>query len=378
MVSIKTKNPQEAVELMTTMYDASLDELEPHKWEIPREHKYYNSGVDWNQNITYFQNTRLYEFEPHIHPFQQNDKPLWWISSPDLLPDNFTDRFDRYRNMDFDGNRMLQGRVSGLTILNSNLNDVVVVGYGTAKRDLTGAVTRVVSLGISSLSEYVQPMIILDGVLFTGDISKINPASISQGIVLKGADAAAIYGSRAAQGVLILSTHGPIILPPAAEMPLPPLVMRKNFAESAFFYPMIYAGKDGMYSISFTLPESVTEWKWKLFAHTRNAGFAYLEKSLFSQLPLMVQPSIPRFLYQGDKIVLKTRITNLDTADLAGHLSCKVEDLVTGENLSSSMLKEFSQSFSIKRESNTAGSFVLTIPSGVFTSAADQDQRGDQ
>ena len=159
-------------------------------------------------------------------------------------------------------------------------------------------------------------MIILDGVLFTGDINKISPESIVQGIILKGADAAALYGARAADGVLILSTHGPVILPSAPEVPLPPLLIRKNFSESAFFYPMIYAGRDGMYSISFTLPESVTEWKWKLFAHTRKAGFAYLEKSLFSQLPLMVQPSMPRFLYQGDKLVLKTRITNLDTTDL--------------------------------------------------------------
>jgi hypothetical protein len=119
-----------------------------------------------------------------------------------------------------------------------------------------------------------------------------------------------------------------------------------------------------MYSISFTLPESVTEWKWKLFAHTRKAGFAYLERSLFSQLPLMVQPSMPRFLYQGDKIILKSRITNLDSTDQAGQLKCSIEDLVTGENISTSLLKESSQSFSVKHESNTAGSFTLSIPPG--------------
>ncbi|HSZ32709.1 MAG TPA: alpha-2-macroglobulin family protein, partial [Puia sp.] len=124
--------------------------------------------------------------------------------------------------------------------------------------------------------------------------------------------------------------------------------------------------KDGMFSISFTLPESVTEWKWKLFAHTRNAGFAYLEKSLFSQLPLMVQPSMPRFLYQGDKIIIKTRITNLDSADQTGKLSCTIEDVVTGENLSAKLLKESSQTFSVKHESNSAGSFVLSIPADLL------------
>ena len=54
MVSIKTKNSQEAAELMTTMYDASLDELEFHRWEIPRNNIYYNSGNNWTRNITIY------------------------------------------------------------------------------------------------------------------------------------------------------------------------------------------------------------------------------------------------------------------------------------------------------------------------------------
>jgi hypothetical protein len=365
VVSIKTKNSQEAVELMTTMYDASLDELEPHKWEIPRKNIYYNSGSNWNRSITSIQRNNLYEVESDVAYYQKNDKPLWWISSSDILPSYYTYQFNLSGELYTDGSRMLQGQAFGLSIQNSSLQDVVVTGYGISrKQDLTGAVTSVRIRGIGSLSNYSQPMIILDGLPYTGDLSKINPENITNGIILKGADAVAIYGSRAAEGVLILSTHGPIILPAIPETPLPPLVVRKNFAESAFFYPAIYAGKDGKYSILFTLPESVTEWKWKLFAHTREAGFAYLEKSLFSQLPLMVQPSIPRFLYQGDKIVLKTRITNLDTTDLAGQLKCTIEDLVTGENLSSSLLKESSQTFNLKTESNTAGSFVLNVPTG--------------
>jgi alpha-2-macroglobulin len=365
VVSIKTKNSQEAVELMTTMYDASLDELEPHKWEIPRKNIYYNSGSNWDRSITAIQNNSLYESEYGIVPFQKNDKPLWWITSSDLLPSYFINVFNQSGEMYVDGSRMLQGQALGVSIQTSSLQDVVVTGYGISrKQDLTGAVTSVRIRGIGSLSNYSQPLIILDGLPYTGDLSKINPDNITNGIILKGADAVALYGSRAAAGVLILSTHGPIILPAIPETPLPPLVIRKNFAESAFFYPSIYAGKDGMYTISFTLPESVTEWKWKLFAHTRKAGFAYIEKSLFSQLPLMVQPSIPRFLFQGDKIVLKTRITNLDTTNLAGQLKCTIEDLVTGENLSPSLLKESSQTFSLNAESNTAGSFVLTVPIG--------------
>ncbi len=369
VVSIKTKNSQEAAELMTTMYDASLDELEPHKWEIPKNNIYYNSENNWTRNITYLQNSNLYESES-AGPYQKIDRPLWWISSSDLLPVYFSRQFSESGGMYTVHMKLpspsLQGQVRGLLVQNLASDDVVVTGYGAAKRELTGAVTTVRIRGTNSLSEYAQPMIVLDGVLYTGDIKKINPATITQGIVLKGADAVALYGSRAANGVLILSTHGPVVLPSIPETPLPPLVIRKNFSESAFFYPSIYADKNGMYSISFTLPESVTEWKWKLFAHTRNARFAYLEKSLFSQLPLMVQPSMPRFLYQGDKIIIKTRITNLDSTDQTGKLSCIIEDVVTGENLSNKLLRESSQTFNVKRESNSAGSFVLSIPANLL------------
>ncbi len=361
VVSIKTKNAKEAVELMTTLYDASLDELQLHKWELPRNERYYSLDIDWNWNISSIQNNNLYEDNLTTLPIRQNNKPVWWISSPDFLPSYLTYYFNQSGDAYVYGSTLFQGQAAGVQIVTSSLLDVVVTGF-TAKKSITGSVTTVQMRGISSLGHYAQPLVILDGFPYTGDINTIKPETITNGMILKGADAVAIYGSRASEGVLILSTHGPIILPPIPETPLPPLVIRKNFAETAFFYPMIYAGKDGLFTISFTLPESVTEWKWKLFAHTKKAGFAYLEKSLFSQLPLMVQPTMPRFLYQGDKIVIKTRITNLDSLDQSGQLTCNVEDMITGVDLGSTLLIASGHSFTVKQKSNTVGSFTLNIP----------------
>ncbi|HTB26085.1 MAG TPA: MG2 domain-containing protein, partial [Puia sp.] len=117
VVSIKTKNPQEAVELMTTMYDASLDELEPHHWEIPRSNIYYNSGNSWNRNITYSQNNNLYESEPVVHPYQKSERPLWWISSSDLLPVYFINQFSQSGEMYNAHMKLpLQGQALGVTI----------------------------------------------------------------------------------------------------------------------------------------------------------------------------------------------------------------------------------------------------------------------
>jgi uncharacterized protein YfaS (alpha-2-macroglobulin family) len=48
---------------------------------------------------------------------------------------------------------------------------------------------------------------------------------------------------------------------------------RKNFNETAFFIPQLYADTAGNYSFSFTIPEALTQWKWMSFAHTTEPCF---------------------------------------------------------------------------------------------------------
>ena len=127
------------------------------------------------------------------------------------------------------------------------LEEVVVVGYGTMrKKDLTGSVVQVrpdklanenpktvqdilrgtpgLAVGYNadakgggSLSIRGQrslytdgghndPLLILDGMMFYGELSEINPDDIGQIDVLKDASAAAVYGAKAANGVIIITT----------------------------------------------------------------------------------------------------------------------------------------------------------------------------
>lgn len=127
----------------------------------------------------------------------------------------------------------------------AGLDQIVVVGYGTQKRsDLTGAIqsldasqydmqstTNVTemlngtvagfnsnqgtsaegggSMGIrgqNSLKASDNPLLVVDGVIFSGVISDINPQDIQTIDILKDASSAAIYGSRSASGVLIITT----------------------------------------------------------------------------------------------------------------------------------------------------------------------------
>ncbi|HEX3933201.1 MAG TPA: SusC/RagA family TonB-linked outer membrane protein, partial [Puia sp.] len=135
---------------------------------------------------------------------------------------------------------------------NTELNDVVVVGYGTQKKsDLTGSIAVVqekdftqgvtsnaldlingraagvqisqsnaapggaVSIkirGAGSINSSNAPLVVIDG-LTEGDPTSLNPNDIASIEVLKDASAAAIYGSRASNGVVIITTkkgrHGP-------------------------------------------------------------------------------------------------------------------------------------------------------------------------
>ena len=128
---------------------------------------------------------------------------------------------------------------------NQELDEVVVIGYGTAKKsDLTGAVTRAnmkalekspnvnilqglkgvvpgLNIGVAtkagdspsisirgrnSISGSTSPLVVLDGVIFRGNITDINPSDIESIDVLKDASSTAIYGSQAANGVLMITT----------------------------------------------------------------------------------------------------------------------------------------------------------------------------
>jgi TonB-linked SusC/RagA family outer membrane protein len=128
----------------------------------------------------------------------------------------------------------------------ASLNEVVVIGYGTQKRrDLTGAVRKinieespvstitnvsplqaiqgtpgvnigpvasaggapsVLIRGQRSLAASNAPLIVLDGVIFGGSLNEINTQDIASFDILMDASAAAIYGSRAANGVIMITT----------------------------------------------------------------------------------------------------------------------------------------------------------------------------
>ena len=67
--------------------------------------------------------------------------------------------------------------------------------------------------------------------------------------------------------------------------------IRKNFNETAFFFPDLKTNENSDIEFSFTLPEALTKWKFQALAHTKDLAFGYSSKEIITQKQLMVQPN---------------------------------------------------------------------------------------
>lgn len=127
------------------------------------------------------------------------------------------------------------------------LDEVIVVAYGTAKKgSFTGSATQINAealegraltnvtaaiegaagiqfspgdgqpgsssglrvRGFGSVNASSSPLYVVDGIIFSGNLSNINPADVESITVLKDASSTALYGSKAANGVVLVTTKG--------------------------------------------------------------------------------------------------------------------------------------------------------------------------
>lgn len=89
--------------------------------------------------------------------------------------------------------RALQGRIAGVNMQQNSSKP--------------GSAMQIRIRGTRSLTADNNPLIVLDGIPFAGSISDINPSDIKSVDVLKDASATAIYGSRGANGVILVTTN---------------------------------------------------------------------------------------------------------------------------------------------------------------------------
>ncbi|HTI89272.1 MAG TPA: alpha-2-macroglobulin family protein [Puia sp.] len=142
-----------------------------------------------------------------------------------------------------------------------------------------------------------------------------------------------------------------------------PMQVRKNFIETAFFFPDLRTDSAGNVSFSFTMPDALTRWKWMTLAHTKDLSFGYSEKRVLTQKQLMVQPNVPRFLREGDHMDLAVKVVNLTDSEMTGQMVLQLTDPTTGETADGWFTnRQPNQYFTVGAGQSAVVSFPLVVP----------------
>lgn len=214
--------------------------------------------------------------------------------------------------------------------------------------------------GIGSVNSSTSPIYVVDGILFDGDISSIDPSDIISTSVLKGQEATSIYGSRGANGVILITTKADkgkkqskpqlrsnmtmsaikatMVGGEYAEMEYAevdnvmvmaygtsshtetPVVMREDFSDVAFFVTDCKTDKEGRAVMKVKYPDDLTSWsEWFVAIKGRQRGVATSVVKAEKQHEAKL--NMPRFAVKGDTI---------------GAVGVGV-DRVTGEHLSDTL-----------------------------------------
>ncbi|MEQ8552812.1 MAG: carboxypeptidase-like regulatory domain-containing protein [Cyclobacteriaceae bacterium] len=232
------------------------------------------------------------------------------------------------------------------------LQEVVVVGYSSvAKKSLSAAVStlstdanlfsnslqgRVAGVSItpgssgvnitirgqSTISFEKQPLYIINGNVFSGNIDDLDPEIIKSLQVLKDTEATAIYGSQGANGVVIIETESGKFKPTLQKgkgadydesffaAASAASSIRENFSDYAFWEPRLFTDSEGKVSFDVTFPDDITSWDTYFLAMNGKKQTGQTQGLIKSYKPIMGQLATPRFLVSGDTTYAIGKVLN--------------------------------------------------------------------
>ncbi|PUZ28026.1 hypothetical protein DCC81_00645 [Chitinophaga parva] len=205
-------------------------------------------------------------------------------------------------------------------------------------------------------------------------ITEFMDQSAPMTMVESAAPGVAIYGTRAVSKMSLAGSLSDVVVvgystirsvenPSNAALSQPPVTPRRNFAETAFFYPVLYPDAHGKMTLHFEMPESLTRWQFYSIAHDRNMRMTLLGDQVVTQQPLMVMPNAPRFLRAGDSLELPVKIISMTDKALTGNVQLALHDAATGAPLDAAFGNNGpSSSFTLSPGSSVTQAFRLQVP----------------
>lgn len=306
------KKEMVAAEMLAGMYDASLDQFKPHEWNKPSIWPYYRFTQSWNVNLNFA------GVESQQKPQMDAESKYVIKNYDDLLPSIVLTNSYNYR-----------GNVSPLWWINP-----LDYTYSDMRNP------RLMRLAKSVLAnEEVSMQAAAKGVAAPGaegdgrsDLFDVQRETAGEKEEQKQTDNISVQ-------------------------------IRKNFNETAFFFPELRTDKNGTIEFSFTLPEALTRWKFQALTHTKDLAFGYSSKEIVTQKQLMVQPNAPRFLREGDRMEFSSKIVNLSEKEITGQAQLLLFDAATNQPVDGWFRNTFpNQYFTVSAGQSEAVNFPIEVP----------------
>ena len=273
-----TANRTSPAELVSSLYDASLDQFRWHEWYLPQTYVPGIFRVNFNFQHNFRSESSYVYYAPEIN----------YRNYPTQIPSRLAeDAYELY-------NQQRERRINGQ-------KRVLPYFYGPLKGELNEVVVAYDQAPANQVYD-----------------KKFTPVSPELTLKIRGTNTI-----KTADDNSILTSNNPA---GKKEIEFPAFEARKNLSETGFFLPHVYANEKGVYSIEFTVPESLTKWKWLNWAHTRDMSVGLLQKEVFTQKPLMVITQLPRFLREGDQLELSAQIANPGDSELTGQVMLELID----------------------------------------------------
>ncbi len=140
---------------------------------------------------------------------------------------------------------------------------------------------------------------------------------------------------------------------------------RRNFNETAFFFPKLQTDAEGRVLINFTLPDALTRWRLLTFAHTQSMQTGSLEREVVAQKELMITANTPRFFREGDTVRLTARVNNLTGRSMTGSAVLSLTDALTGKPVDNAFKHTATTArFSIPANQSAPVTWTVIVPTG--------------
>ncbi len=186
---------------------------------------------------------------------------------------------------------------------------------GVAITTVPGSTNAVIIRGMANTQTLNNPLIIVDGMVYSGDINQLNKDSFADLFVLKGAEATTLYGSAGANGVIIVTTKNGMQNPLQNQqnniIPSNENSIRNNFSDEAFWQPKLTTNKLGKVKFKVTFPDDVTTWSTHYLAMNSHKQTGSASGQINAYKNIMAELSVPRFLLEGDSVTVIGKTRNL-------------------------------------------------------------------